>query len=145
MKKLHTCVTQPSVTDFFQRVILQAIEYREKNNINIKDPLDILMNFRGRQNIQDGSNGDLEKENTLPFGEILGLAYSLFIGSFETTSNSICFTLYLLSIHKDIQEKAREEIRELMKKYNGQLNYESMADFVYLDMIMNGKFKIFVR
>ncbi|XP_045483842.1 probable cytochrome P450 6a13 [Harmonia axyridis] len=144
MKKLHISITRPSVTDFYKRLTFQAMEYREKNKIVNNDLLDLLIKMKNMNESNDDVDSiDKTCAKKLPFGEIVGLAYSMFLASFETTSIAISFTLYLLASHRDIQEKARDEVIRVMKKYNGKLTYESMSEFVYLDMVIDESMRLY--
>lgn len=46
--------------------------------------------------------------------------------------------MYELSINEDIQEKARQSVKEILKKHNGALNYESVGEMNYLEQCING-------
>ncbi|CAD7079509.1 unnamed protein product [Hermetia illucens] len=47
------------------------------------------------------------------------------------------FDLHELSLNPDIQEKGRQEIEEVLKKYDGKITYESIEEMVYIDKIIN--------
>ncbi|GBP96554.1 Cytochrome P450 6a9 [Eumeta japonica] len=46
------------------------------------------------------------------------------------------FALYELAQHQDIQEKARQEITQVLEKYNNKFNYEAMKEMQYLEQIV---------
>ena len=46
--------------------------------------------------------------------------------------------MYELSINEDIQEKARKSVKEVLKKHNGDLNYESVGEMDYVEQCING-------
>ncbi|XP_074025952.1 probable cytochrome P450 6a13 isoform X2 [Leptinotarsa decemlineata] len=54
----------------------------------------------------------------------------------ETSATTISSALLELAVNHDIQEKARHEIREVLKKHNGEVTYEALGDMTYLDLIM---------
>lgn len=62
--------------------------------------------------------------------ELMGNAIVAFIAGYETTSNSLTFTFYLLAKHPDIQEKLRTEILEEMNKNAQQ---DSPTNFCHFD------------
>jgi cytochrome P450 family 6 len=62
---------------------------------------------------------------------------------FETSSSTASFVLYLLSIHEDIQEKLRNEIKNVLTKHNGEISYEAMQEMKYLQMVIDGNSKTF--
>ena len=49
------------------------------------------------------------------------------------------FALYELSVHPEIQSRLREEITEVLQKYNNEITYDSIQEMKYLDMVVNGK------
>lgn len=50
------------------------------------------------------------------------------------------YCLTELAYHKDIQEKLRDEINEVVKKYDGKITYEALSEMHYLDQVINGLF-----
>lgn len=59
------------------------------------------------------------------------------MAGFETTSSTICFTLYELAINKELQNRLRNEIKEVLKKH-GEISYNSLKEMEYLDMCIKG-------
>ena len=49
------------------------------------------------------------------------------------------FGLYELSLNPDIQEKLRDDIREVLAKHDNKLTYEAMLDMKYLQMVIDGE------
>ena len=50
------------------------------------------------------------------------------------------FALYELSLHPEVQEKAREEILRVLAKHDGKITYESIYEMDYLGRVIDGKF-----
>ncbi|KAJ8680137.1 hypothetical protein QAD02_015924 [Eretmocerus hayati] len=55
---------------------------------------------------------------------------------YETSSSSLSSVFYHLSKHQDIQEKLREHIANVMKKYGNQITYESLKEMNYLEQVI---------
>lgn len=70
---------------------------------------------------------------------IAALAGQFFAAGFETVSSVAAFTLYELTLRPDIQNKARQEIKNAISKH-GKITYEALKDMKYLEMILNGKY-----
>jgi cytochrome P450 family 6 len=65
--------------------------------------------------------------------------FVFFFGGFETSSTTMTFCLYELSLHQDIQDRVREEIDVVLQKHEGKLTYESIKEMEYLDKVVAGK------
>jgi len=66
-------------------------------------------------------------------------AFVFFLGGFETSSTTMTFCLYELSLHQDIQDRLREEIDVVLQKHDGKLTYEGIQEMEYLDKVVSGK------
>jgi cytochrome P450 family 6 len=66
-------------------------------------------------------------------------AFVFFVGGFETSSTTMTFCLYELSLHQDIQERVREEIDVVLKKHGDKVTYEAIQEMQYLDKVVSGK------
>ena len=66
-------------------------------------------------------------------------AFVFFAAGFETSSTTMTFCLYELSLHQDIQNRLREEIDVVLQKHEGKLTYEGIQEMEYLDKVVSGK------
>ena len=64
-------------------------------------------------------------------------AIQFFTAGNETTSLTLAFALYELSLNKDVQDRLRQEVRETFDKH-GSFTYEAIQEMTYLDMVLNG-------
>lgn len=48
------------------------------------------------------------------------------------------FFLYEMAKNTDIQEKARQNIKDVVGKYDGKLSYDCLSEMSYLNMCING-------
>ena len=66
-------------------------------------------------------------------------AFVFFLGGFETSSTTMTFCMYELSLHQDIQDRLREETDVVLQKHDGKLTYEGIQEMEYLDKVVSGK------
>lgn len=69
-------------------------------------------------------------------GKTVEQTVAQFWAGFETSSSTMTFCIYELSLNEEIQEKARESVREAVAKHNG-LNYEAIEDMHYLKQCLD--------
>lgn len=50
------------------------------------------------------------------------------------------FCLYELSLNREIQEKARQNVIQVLARYGGELTYEALSEMNYLEQCINGNF-----
>lgn len=62
-----------------------------------------------------------------------------FGGGFESSSSAMSFGMYELAKHPEIQQKAYEDIINVLKQHNGELTYDSMADMKYVNACLDGE------
>lgn len=128
-RALHFKKYADDVSHFFMKVVRDTCEYREKNNVNRNDFMDILIKLKNQK----------PSDDPITFNEMAATAFSIFVGGYETSSTTITFCLYELSLNPELQRKARKIIQDAFKKYNGELTYEMLMDVPYIDQILYGK------
>lgn len=119
---------------FFMKLVEDTVDYREKNNIHRNDFMDILIRLKNEDHIV----GD-ENMGQLTLNEIAAQAFVFFLAGFETSSTAMAFSLYELAMNRELQEKARNEIRATLDRHDGQLTYEAVNEMEIVDQILNGK------
>lgn len=63
--------------------------------------------------------------------------FRLFLAGFETSSSSSSFALYEIVKNQDIQDRARAEVKEMLKNHNGEVTYDGvMNETPYLMQII---------
>lgn len=119
------------VSTFFINIVKSTIAYREENNIQRNDFMDLLIKMKTNDNGSDPSSG-------LTINQIAAQSFLFFSAGYETSSMTMLFTLYELALNQDLQTKLRHDIENAFKKH-GELTYEMMMDIPYLDQTINGK------
>ena len=78
----------------------------------------------------------------LSMNSLAAQAFVFFVGGYETSSTTMTFCLYELSLHQDIQDRLREEIDDVLQKHDGKVTYEGIQEMEYLDKVVSGKTQI---
>ncbi|PNF35807.1 putative cytochrome P450 6a14 [Cryptotermes secundus] len=134
------------VSEYFHSMVQDTVNYREKNNIKRNDFMQLLIQIKNRGKVEEehgyleqNGHGDLENksdENGLSMNSLAAQAFVFFVAGFETSSTTMTFCLYELSLHQDIQERLREEIDAVLKKHEGNITYEAIQEMKYLDKVV---------
>jgi len=59
-----------------------------------------------------------------------------FVAGHETTSVALSFIIIMLAKHKDIQNKLRKEIQQVLKDNNGEISNENLLKMEYLQCVI---------
>ncbi|CAD7079526.1 unnamed protein product [Hermetia illucens] len=127
-------VFSKEMNDFYLGIVRQTIEYREKNNIRRNDFVDLLIDLKNNDTLDEENKVKLER---LTMEQTGAQAFVFFIAGFETSSTVMMYALYELARNPEIQEKLRNEINTVQEKHEGRLTYEAIKDMVYLDQVVN--------
>lgn len=134
-RRLRMRIVPEDVHKFFMGLVEETIAQREQEQIKRNDFMEMLIELKkGSFTLESG-----EVVKGLHIGELAAQAFVFFLAGFETSSSTMSFCLYLLAQHIDIQNKLREDIESVLKKHDGELNYESIKAMRYLDQVLSGK------
>lgn len=124
--------TEKSVSNFFEKLFREAVEYRDKHNVTRGDLLDLL-----RQLMKESDDPDKKD-----FPQMSGpaLAFGFFSAGFETTLSAITHCLYELAINEEIQERTRKDIDKNLESNGGNLDYDVLQNMNYLNKVVNGEY-----
>lgn len=155
-RKMHLKMFPAKVSDFFMNIIRSTITYRETNNVQRPDFLNLLMQLKNKGSIEgEEKTGDSRK---FTFNEVAAQAFvfffagdyciknvfyhktainnDIFIG-FETSSTAMTFALYEIASNQEVQDKVRDEITSVIKAHDGKITYEALNEMPYLSMVFN--------
>ncbi|KYB26434.1 putative cytochrome P450 6a14-like Protein [Tribolium castaneum] len=122
-------------------LIKDTVEYREKNNVSRKDFMHLLLQLKNRGSVTDDDkvtdDHGKAQEKALTLNELSAQAFVFFIAGFETSSTTMTFALFELSTNPHIQDKLREEINQVLEKYDDKLTYDAMMELTYMEKVIN--------
>ncbi|XP_023297403.2 cytochrome P450 6a8-like [Lucilia cuprina] len=124
-RKFGIALSPQDVTDFMMNVVKQTVEYREREKIHKNDFMNLLIELKNRNDTEG-----------LSLEEIAAQAFVFFLAGFETSSSTMGFALYEMAVNQHIQKKARQEINDVLKKYNNELTYEGVKELKYLQQVL---------
>nr|XP_050868693.1 cytochrome P450 6a2-like isoform X2 [Vespula vulgaris] len=113
------------IDHFFRTVVKQVIEKRREETEKRNDFFQLMV--------------DLEKSESQKFDQesLAAHAISFFGDGYETSSATLSFICFELSVHCEIQEKVRKEVRDVLAKHQGEITYDSLKEMTYLDQVIS--------
>lgn len=143
-------VVDRDVQEFLINLTEQNLELRENQNIVRKDFFQLLVQLRNNGNVQLDDEWQTVAANkngmTLTLREMAAHAFNFYAAGFESSSTTMTFCLFEIARNPDIQRKVQEEIDLVLAALpDGQLTYDSLGEFKYLDCCFDGlsRFEIF--
>lgn len=121
--KLGIITTQSEVHSFFYDLARQCIEYREKERVDREDFLSSLLQMKAK--------------SELTFDEVAAQMFLFQMAGYETSSLTLTYAGYELTRNQEVQQKAREEVKQVMAKYNDEFSFEAIFHMNYLDCVVN--------
>lgn len=134
-RSIHMTIIPEHVRNFFFNTVKQNIEYRQEHNVKRNDFLDLMLNLYNKEKTNDEKDWDLDG---LSIYEIAAQCFVFFFAGFESSSNAISYTLLEFARNTEIQNKARQHIRDVLQKHNNNISYEMLQDLTYIDQCIFG-------
>ncbi|KAH1028363.1 hypothetical protein HUJ05_001724 [Dendroctonus ponderosae] len=102
------------IVSYFSKVVNETIQYREKNNVQRNDFLQLMLQLKQHGSLvkEDGTVDVKETGAYITDKEILSESFVIFLAGHETSSSASTFALFALAQNPDIQDKLRTEINE---------------------------------
>uniref|UniRef100_A0AAQ4RL57 Thromboxane-A synthase n=1 Tax=Gasterosteus aculeatus aculeatus TaxID=481459 RepID=A0AAQ4RL57_GASAC len=74
--------------------------------------------------------------------EIVGQAFVFLLAGYETSSNTLAFTCYLLAINPECQRKVQREVDEFFARHESP-DYTNVQELKYLDMVISETLRLY--
>ncbi|GFY77061.1 cytochrome P450 3A31 [Trichonephila inaurata madagascariensis] len=165
MRLLNITIFPPSALNFFKDATLQIIQERKRTGQTRNDFLQLLMDTakevsedpKSEFNQKDEDDmaavyGEVDTNHqvfksvtkkNLSMDELVAQCVIFFIAGYDTTGSTLAFATYMLALNQDVQEKAYQEIVEVLQDTNGELTYEAVQNMKYLDNIISETLRLF--
>ncbi|KAH7986932.1 hypothetical protein HPB52_024620 [Rhipicephalus sanguineus] len=133
--------------DRFAKLAYKAVDDRRNNPLpdGKKDILQILLDAETEEEeVNDTvTNGVFKVDKKMSSTEVSVNTAMLLIAGFGTTSVALSFVCYMLANHLDIQERVREEVKQVRRKY-GSLDYTAVTQGLkYLSCVVDETLRVF--
>ncbi|XP_059607669.1 probable cytochrome P450 9f2 [Phlebotomus argentipes] len=139
---------------YFRSAILDAMQYREKNNVIRPDMIHLLMEAKkgrlthqtsdkeidsaGFATVEESQIGKQEGKKDLSDDDILAQCLIFFFAGFETVSTALSFLCYEMAVNPEIQERLFDEVLETNELLGQKaINYDTLQKMKYLDMVVS--------
>ncbi|XP_053660254.1 probable cytochrome P450 6a14 [Anopheles marshallii] len=136
--KLGVKVTDDDLEQFFLNLVHETVEYRERNDVQRNDFLNLLLQIKNKGCLAEQDGGHTGPSGVgMTMNELAAQVFIFFVAGFETSSTVMNFCLYELAKNPDVQERLREEINRAIETNDGKLTYEVVMDQEYLGQVVN--------
>ncbi|NP_001306576.1 probable cytochrome P450 6a14 [Solenopsis invicta] len=126
-KNFGHLIDDHEITKFMTDITRSTIEYRKQNNIHRHDFIDTLIDIK--------DNPDKLGFDNVTDEFIAAQAFVFFAAGFETSSTTMSHAMYELALNQSIQDKVREEIKEVLNNSNGEILYDDIKKMTYLEKV----------
>ncbi|EDV92623.1 probable cytochrome P450 9f2 [Drosophila grimshawi] len=122
-------------TNYFVRLVLDAMKYRVENNIVRPDMINMLMEASGMVQSDKEKSGPVRDWSDR---DIVAQCFVFFFAGFETSAVLMGFTAIELMANEDVQERLYEEVMQVDSDLEGgQLTYEAIMGMKYMDQVVS--------
>ncbi|XP_065338077.1 uncharacterized protein LOC135938386 [Cloeon dipterum] len=135
------------LSNFFRNLVKDIIEERLKSGNTRKDFMQLLIQLKmGQLSSIDGESEEMNgSASTLKLtdDDIVAQAVVFFIGGFETSATTLSFALMEIARNPEVQQKARDNIEEVLKRHGGEVTYQAIQEMIYLDDIVQEALRMY--
>ncbi|XP_053680064.1 uncharacterized protein LOC128730995 [Anopheles nili] len=136
-KKLGIKLTEEDLESFFLQLVRDTVDYREANNVQRNDFMNLLLQIKNRTSQNDEGAVGEDSHEGMTLNELAAQVFIFFVAGFETSSTVMNFCLYELAKNQDVQDRLREEIRRTLETDGGELTYDGVMGMSYLSQVVN--------
>uniref|UniRef100_A0A1B0G7T9 Cytochrome P450 n=1 Tax=Glossina morsitans morsitans TaxID=37546 RepID=A0A1B0G7T9_GLOMM len=121
-------------TEYFMRLVIDAMKYRKENNIIRSDMINMLMEARGMISSDNPKPHNREWSDV----DIVAQCFLFFFAGFDANASLACCMAHEIMENAEVQEKLLQEIRETHNNLNGEpVTYEVIQNMRYMDNVIS--------
>lgn len=118
-------------TSYFQQLINAKLQERARSS---QRSCDLLQIYCDHQPLKPMSGEEFAAQ-----------AFSFIPAGLDSCTTTVTCCLYELALQPEIQQKARREIHEILRKHENKLDENSLTEMVYLKQILCGELKLTIK
>ncbi|XP_034250051.1 probable cytochrome P450 6a14 [Thrips palmi] len=118
-------------TNFFLDLMRDTVEYREQNNIERNDFVNLMMQLREQDRTETDRVNHVEFNGDLMASQ----AFLFFIAGLDSVASTVGFSLHELAMNPELQQRAAAEVRTVVAKHGG-LTYEALRDMDLVERVI---------
>ncbi|GBP62052.1 hypothetical protein EVAR_54077_1 [Eumeta japonica] len=141
--------TPQSVMNFFHTLLVKVFKERGYKHTNRNDFIDLILSFSDKKYIYgdrlSNMKSEIKEKIKIEVDDHLLVAqcFVFFFAGFETSSTTASFTLYELAKDQVAQDRARQEVREWLRKRDGRLDYECISELPFLEQCVDEALRLY--
>lgn len=132
-KALNMVIIPKDISEFYLDVVKKTVDYREANKVSRNDFMQLLLEMKTSEDKQKNTDNEL---NSLTLNQISAQAFMFFLAGYETSSTTLTFCFLELAKNQDIQQKVRDEINQILAKYDNKITYDGIMEMKYMNQVI---------
>ncbi|XP_061720502.1 cytochrome P450 6B4-like isoform X2 [Cydia pomonella] len=145
MVKIGGSLISAETITFFIDLVKGVTAQRNGKPTNRNDFMDLILKMREQKHVSELMRDNNVTETSLELTDevIAAQAFSFYAGGYETSAATMGFFLYQLALNPEIQEEVVVEIKEVLKKHNGEMNLETVMDLSYMGQVFDETLRMY--
>ncbi|XP_034938078.1 cytochrome P450 6j1-like [Chelonus insularis] len=115
---------------YFRGIVKEVLDVRKQGKI------------RGNDFIQQVYDSYKSESGEIDETFITGHALSFIIDGYFTASYTLSYIVFELAVHADVQEKLRQEIKQVLEKHENKITYETIQEMKYMDLVIQESMRL---
>jgi cytochrome P450 family 3 subfamily A len=138
VRKLGIRFMDKDTSDYFEKLVAQAIEEREKGDSDRIDFLQIMLEAQ-EQHAEADENS---QRKPLTRNDVISNCVIFFFAAYGTIGDTMSMILYALANNQDCQEKVLQEINEVLGD-DKHLSYDKVKELTYMEMFVDEALRMY--